>query len=97
MRTMFYGADRFTSQVKFCCLLPSNAWQVWRLIPVEVEGVDAPLQPSSEAFGLGLPPYDQNEPGRSSSYEQHVGSERDDFGTVVTEITITRKKYRVDG
>jgi len=79
--------------------LSQNASQVWRLIPVEVESMDTPLQSSSETFGLGLPPYDLNESDQSSSHAQHVGSERDDFGTVVTEVTIvtTRKKYRVDG
>ena len=62
---------------------------------MEVEGVD---KSSLETFGSGLPPYDENEPGRSSSREQHMGSEHDDFGTVVTEVTVvtTRKKYRVD-
>jgi len=87
------------SQVNFCTLNQS-AVQVWRLIPTEVESVDTPLpQSSPETFGLGLPPYDTNEPGQSSSHSQHVGSERDDFGTVVTEVTVvtTRKKYRVDG
>jgi len=80
--------------------LDQTAVQVWRLIPVEVESVDTPLpQSSPETFGLGLPPYDLNEPGQSSSHTQHMGSERDDFGTVVTEVTTvtTRKKYRVDG
>ena len=64
------------------------------MIPVEVEGVD---RSSSETLGSGLPPYDENEPGQSSR-EQYMGSEHDDFGTVVTEVTVvtTRKKYRVD-
>ena len=62
---------------------------------MEVEDVDCPLQ-SPETFGLGLPPYDGNESGESSTRHQHVGSECDDFGTVVTEVTIvtTRKRYR---
>ena len=66
---------------------------MWKLISVEVEGVDCPLQ-SPDTFGSGLPPYDQNEPEQSSTRQQHV--ESDDFGTVVTEVTIvtTRKKYR---
>ena len=60
--------------------------------------MDASFQLPSEIFGLDLPPYDENEPRQSSAREQHVGSERDDFGTVVTEVTIvtTRKRYRVD-
>lgn len=68
-------------------VLTENAWQVWRLIPVEA----IPPQEPCEALGLGpLPPYDENELG------QPPAPERDDFGTVVTEITITRKKYRVE-
>ena len=59
---------------------------------MEVEGVES----SSETFGSGLPPYDGDEPGQST--HAHEGFERDDFGTVVTEVTVvtTRKKYRVD-
>lgn len=49
--------------------------------------MDTPLQSSPKPLGLGLPPYDENEPEQSN-----------DFGTVVTEVTVitTRKKYRVD-
>lgn len=63
---------------------------------MEINDVDTPLQ--SEAFGSGLPPYDGNDSGQSSARTRHVESESDDFGTVVTEVTIvtTRKKYRVD-
>jgi len=50
------GSDNGTL-VNFCSL-NQNAWQVWRLIPVEVEGVDTPLRPSPETFGLGIPPYE---------------------------------------
>jgi len=80
--------------VKFCNF-NHNAQQVWRLIPAEAEDVGLPPKSWSETFGLGLPPYDMNEPGQSSS--QRVEPE-DDFGTVVTEVTIvtTRKRYRVD-
>jgi hypothetical protein len=49
--------------------------------------------PLYEALGLGpLPPYEPEQPNRA----QHVEVERDDFGTVVTEVTIvtTRRKYR---
>lgn len=63
---------------------------------MEIEDVDAPMQ---ETFGAGLPPYDsENESRRPSSRAQHVESEHDDFGTVVTEVIVvtTRKKYRVD-
>ena len=69
------------------------AWQVRRLIPVEA----IPPQPPYEELGLGpLPPYDKNESGQPPTHAQHFEQERDDFGTVVTEITITRKKYRVE-
>jgi len=69
------------------------AWQMWRLIPVKVE---AP----SETHGSGsLPSYDGDATGQSSAHTQHAEYERDDFGTVVTEVitstTTTRKKYRV--
>ena len=85
-----------SSKVKFCNP-NSNAWQVWKFVPAVVEGLDK----SCEGFGSGLlPPYDGNESGQSPAHSQHVGSELDDFGTVVTEVTTsiitTRKKYRVD-
>ncbi|KAF9781721.1 hypothetical protein BJ322DRAFT_240454 [Thelephora terrestris] len=75
------------------------AWQYWRLIPTEVEGNATLPQPSHESLGLDpLPPYNENEHRRSSTHAQE--SERDDFGTVVTEVTTsiitTRKKYRVE-
>lgn len=65
---------------------------------MEVEDADKPPQSSPETVGLGLPPYDGSELGQSSAHVQRVESERDDFGTVVTEVTVvtTRKKYRVE-
>ena len=66
---------------------------------MEVKGVFAPSQSPFETFGSGSPPlYDGDATGRSSTRAQHAESERDDFGTVVTEVTIvtTRKKYRVE-
>lgn len=77
------------------CDLNANAWQVWKLIPVEAESVDTPDLLSSETFDF-LPRYDGNGTGQSSTPVQRVGSKRDDFGTVVTEITITRKKYCIE-
>jgi len=75
------------------------AWQIWRLIPMRVEGISTPLQLLSETLGSScLPSYDgESTGGQSSTRAQQVESERDDFGTVVTEITIvtTRNKYRV--
>ncbi|KAF9649752.1 hypothetical protein BDM02DRAFT_1746022 [Thelephora ganbajun] len=76
-------------------------WQMWRLIPLnsKTEGIFAPSQLPSETLGSGpLPSYDRDVTGQSAStHAQHMGSERDDFGTVVTEVTIvtTRKRYRV--
>ena len=68
---------------------------------VEAEGVFASSQPSSETLGSGpLPSYDGGTTGRSSTHTQHVESECDGFGTVVTEVTTTlvttRKKCRVE-
>ena len=87
------GADE--SQVQFCGI-HQGAWQIWRLIPVEIEVVDTPLQ--YETLGLGLSPYDGNESGKSSASAQYLGSDRDDFGTVVTEVKVvtTRKRYRAN-
>jgi hypothetical protein len=66
---------------------------IWKLIP---EGVAGP-----DVYGLGpLPPYDENEPRHHNAHFQHAGYQRDDLGTVVTEITTstvtTRKTYRVE-
>ena len=60
------------------------AGQIWKFIPVP---------------GPGPPPsYDRDATGEPSTHTQHAESERDDFGTVVTEVTIvtTRKRYRVE-
>ena len=71
--------------------------QIWKLIPVKIEGTPAPPRPLSETLGSGsLPSYDEDATGQSSTRAQHSEyREHDDFGTIVTEITITRKKYRV--
>ena len=79
---------------------PHYTWRIWKLIPVKVEGVFTPSRSLSEALSLGtLPSYD-GDTGRSSAHAQYAESERDDFGTVVTEVTTTvitsRKKYRVE-
>jgi len=91
--------DQFTPQVKFCNMTPTSTWQAWRLIPIKVEGVPTPSQSLSEVLGSGPPPlYDgDTAAGQSSARSQHVESERDDFGTIVTEVNIvtTRKRYRV--
>ena len=78
------------------------SWWIWKLISVRVEGVTFTLsRPLSETVGSGsLPLYDGlttvQPPG--PAHAQHVESERDEFGTVVTEVTVvtTRKRYRVE-
>jgi len=65
---------------------------------VKVEGTLAPSQLLYEMLGSGsLPSYDEDATGQPPTHAQRVESERDDFGTVVTEITTitTRKRYRV--
>jgi hypothetical protein len=76
----------------------AGSW-IWRLLPVNVEGTVTPSQSSSETTGSdSLPSYDGGTTGQSSAHTQHSGSERDDFGTIVTEVTTvtTRKRYRVE-
>ena len=81
---------------------PRNAWRVWKLIPVRVEGtVPAPQSPRDTP-----PLYDGRATGSEppSTRVQHIGSERDEFGTIVNEVTTvtttstvtTRKRYRVE-
>ena len=74
--------------------------RIWKLIPVKVGGVLAPSQKSSEMLRLGsLHSYNGDTTGQSStSHTQHAEPDRDDFGTIVTEVTIvtTRRKYRVE-
>jgi len=68
--------------------------RIWILIPVKVEGGSSENLSSSS-----LPAYDGEATGQSSARAQHAEYERDDFGTVVTEVTTstitTRKRYRV--
>ena len=74
---------------------------------MKVEGVSIPSQPSSETLGSGLPPsYHGDATGQSSTHTQHTESEHDEFGTILSEVTVvttnststvtTRKKYRVE-
>ena len=77
---------------------PRATWRIWKLISVKVEGVFAPSRSSSETLSFGsLPSYD-GEAWQSSARTQQAESERDEFGTVVTEVTVitTRKRYRVE-
>ena len=72
--------------------------RIWKLIPAKIEGTPSQLL---ETVSSGLPPsYHGDGVGQSSAHSQVTGSERDDFGTIVTEVTTvtttTRKRYRVD-
>jgi len=66
--------------------------RIWMLIPVKVEGGS-----SENLCSCSLPAYDREATGQSSARAQHAEYERDDFGTIVTEVTTitTRKRYRV--
>ena len=82
----------------------SGAWRIWKLIPVSVEGVFAPSQPSfNETLGPGsLPPYDGNATRQSSAHTRPMESDGNEFGTIVNEVTVltttvtTRKRYWVE-
>ena len=83
------------------------AWQIWKLIPVKIDPKLAPSQSPSEAAGSdAVPPYDADENGQPSARTQHAEFERDEFGTIVNEVTVvttvtrstvtTQKRYRVE-
>ena len=64
---------------------------MWKLIPVKIE--------LNETGGQEFPPSYEGDPiGQSSTRTQRAESERDYFGTIVTEVTTitTRKRYRVE-
>lgn len=66
---------------------------------MKVGGVFTPLRSSSETLGSRpLPPYDEDGSGQPSTRAQHAESQHDDFGTIVTEVTVvtTRKRYRIE-
>ncbi|KAF9783532.1 hypothetical protein BJ322DRAFT_1110426 [Thelephora terrestris] len=74
-----------------------NPWQTWRLIPVKVEGTFTPSQVLSGTLGSSsLPPYDGDASGQSSTRAQQAECECNDFGTIVTEVITTRRRYRVE-
>lgn len=78
--------------------------RVWKFIPVKVENALSPSQLLSDILGSGSPPtYDgQATEPETSTRTQNVESEHEEYGTVVTEVTVvnstitTRKKYRVE-
>ena len=63
-----------------------------------VEGEFTPSQSSSETLGSGSLPSYEEDTRQSSARTQQAESERDEFGMVMTEVTITttRKRYRVE-
>jgi hypothetical protein len=80
---------------------PHRPWRIWNLLPVKIEGTSTPSELLSETLGSEVPPlYDGDATGQSSARTQHAESERDDFGTIVTEVTVstitTQKRYRVE-
>lgn len=90
-------ADRFAPQVHIFDD-SGQSRQIWRLIPVRTEDASTPQHLSSESLAPGfLPPYSGDATGESSTRAHHAESDRDDFGTIVTEVTTvtTRKRYRV--
>ena len=66
---------------------------------MRVEGRSTHSGSSSETLGSGSPPsYDGNTTGQPSARTQQTEFQRDDFGTIVTEVTTvtTHKRYRVE-
>jgi len=53
---------------------------MWKLIPME-QGI--------------LPPYERDTTGEPSTRTQRTESEYDDFGTIVTEVTVTTRTRRI--
>ena len=75
-----------------------GTWQTWKLIPVKVESATTPSSSSSGNFDSGsLPSYDGGVAGQFNARTRHAESEHDDFGTIVSEVTVvtTHKRYRV--
>ena len=80
--------------------------RIWKLIPAKVENTSTPSPSSSENLGSGpLPSYDEDATGQSSARARHTEFERDEFGTIVNEVTVvttnstvtTHKRYRAEG
>ena len=69
---------------------------MWKLIPIAAEEVVTPPQPWHELFNLG--PFPQYDPGNPPVPIPRMGFKRDEFGMVVTEVTIvtTRKRYPIE-
>lgn len=87
-----------TTQVQFWVNNESHTEKIWKFFPVKT---DASSTPPPEADDSPL--YEEGPTGQSSTRTKHAESEKDEFGTIVTEVTVvttkstvtTRKKYRV--
>jgi len=69
---------------------------MWKLIPVRAEP-----RPPNETMGEEFPPLYEGDPiGQPPAPAQRAEYERDDLGTIVTEITTvttsTRRRYRIE-
>jgi len=73
-----------------------NGWWIWKLIPAE--GGDTLTVPSQSPGSESLPSYSGDTTRQFCTCVQHTEAERDDLGTIVTEVTTvtTRKRYRVE-
>ena len=66
---------------------------------MKVEGTSTSSRSPLETVGQEVPPsYQGDTIGEPTARAQRTESERDEFGTIVTEVTIvtTRRRYRVE-
>ena len=75
---------------------------MWRLVPERGIGAFMPQRSSTSVETLepgSLPSYEVG-PGQPSTRAQQAESERDEFSTIVDEVTVvtttTRRRYRVE-
>lgn len=97
------GVDRLISQLEVHDVHDRGVpWQTWIFKCVKAEGTFTPSQLSLRTPNAGATPPNDGDATGTPTQTQHAEYERDDFGTIVTEITTvtntisTRKKYRVD-
>ena len=83
------------------------AWRIWKFLPVKVNEGTARSQSPSEAPAQGpISPQDGDASRQSSTRDQRVELEHDEFGTVVNQATVvttvtnstitTHKRYLVE-
>lgn len=65
---------------------------------MNVEGAITTLSSLSETFGSGFPPSYDKDKRYSSTHTRRAEFEDDDFGTMVTKVTVvtTRRGYRIE-